>query len=122
MICDLQQIQNKRLLNSLAGIESVVDDLCHKYDFTVLGKLTHQFTPQGCSLVYLLSESHISVHTFPEKNYLAMDIYTCREYPDNAVYEHIYDHLVRIFDAEHGTPLIVDRGESTSARRAAFIQ
>jgi len=122
MICDLQQIQNKRLLNSLAGIEAVVDDLCHKYDFTVLGKLTHLFTPQGCSLVYLLSESHISVHTFPEKNYLAMDIYTCREYPDNAVYEHIYDHLVRIFDAEHGTPLIVDRGESASARRSAFIQ
>ena len=121
MICDIQQIQNTRLLNSLAGIEAVVDDLCQKYEFTVLGKLTHQFEPQGCSLVYLLSESHISVHTFPEKNYVAMDIYTCREYPDNGVYEHIYAHLVRLFDAEHGIPLIVDRGEYRGATRSAFI-
>ena len=122
MICDIQQIKNTRLLNSLAGIESLVDDVCHKYEFTVLGKLTHQFTPQGCSLVYLLSESHISVHTFPEKGYIAMDVYTCREYPDNSVYERIYAHLVRAFDAEPGSPLIVDRGESAFQRRAAFIQ
>lgn len=122
MICEIQHIQNIRLLNSLSGIETIVDDLCHNYEFTVLGKLTHQFEPQGCSLVYLLSESHISVHTFPEKNYIAMDIYTCREYPDNAVYERIYAHLVRVFDADPGTPIIIDRGESVVSTRSAFIQ
>jgi len=113
MICEIQNIQNQRLLHSLSGIRDVIDSICMKHDFTVLGKLEHQFSPQGCSLVYLLSESHISVHTFPEKNYIAMDVYTCREYPDNSTYERLYDHLVRVFDADPGTPMIVDRGSAS---------
>ena len=111
MICDLHNIRNIELLNSLSGIRQVVDSICDEHSFSVLGKLEHQFTPQGCSLVYLLSESHISVHTFPEKNYIAMDIYTCREYPNNDVYEQIYNHLVNVFDADRDkTPVIIDRG------------
>ena len=111
MICDLHNIRNIELLNSLSGIRQVVDAICEEQSFSVLGKLEHQFTPQGCSLVYLLSESHISVHTFPEKHYIAMDIYTCREYPDNNVYQQIYNHLVNVFDADRGKmPVIIDRG------------
>ena len=110
MICELQNIQNTELLNSLAGIRDVVDGICDKYSFSVLGKLEHQFSPQGCSLVYLLSESHISVHTFPEKQYIAMDIYTCREYPNNDVYIEIYRHLERVFCAHGAFPTIIDRG------------
>jgi len=111
MICDLHNIGNIELLNSLSGIREVVDWICKEHSFPILGKLEHQFTPQGCSLVYLLSESHISVHTFPEKNYIAMDIYTCREYPNNDVYEKIYNYLANVFDADRGkTPIIIDRG------------
>jgi S-adenosylmethionine decarboxylase proenzyme len=111
MICDLHSIRNTALLNSLSGIRDVIDSICDQHSFPVLGKLEHQFTPQGCSLVYLLSESHISVHTFPEKNYIAMDIYTCREYPNNDVYHEIYKHLVYVFDADKGKqPVIIDRG------------
>lgn len=110
MICDLHNIRNTELLNSLSGIREMVDSICAEYSFSVLGKLEHQFTPQGCSLVYLLSESHISVHTFPEKNYIAMDIYTCREYPDNQVYHQLYNHLAMAFDADVGKlPIIIDR-------------
>jgi S-adenosylmethionine decarboxylase len=110
MICDLHNIRNTELLNSLSGIRELVDTICAEYSFSVLGKLEHQFTPQGCSLVYLLSESHISVHTFPEKNYIAMDIYTCREYPDNEVYNKLYNHLAKAFDVDVGKPpIIIDR-------------
>jgi S-adenosylmethionine decarboxylase proenzyme len=114
MICDLHNIRNTELMNSLSGIRDVVDGICDQYAFSVLGKLEHQFSPQGCSLVYLLSESHISVHTFPEKNYIAMDIYTCREYPNNDVYNEIYRHLERVFCANSGAPVIIDRGSSSS--------
>jgi S-adenosylmethionine decarboxylase len=110
MICDITDIRNTELLNSMSGIRHVLDTICSTHSFSVLGKLAHQFEPQGCSLVYLLSESHISVHTFPEKNYIAMDVYTCREYPDNSVYHQLYDYLVEIFQAKKETPFIVDRG------------
>ncbi len=37
----------------------------------------HQFPPNGVSGVVVISESHLSVHTWPEVNYMALDIYTC---------------------------------------------
>jgi S-adenosylmethionine decarboxylase proenzyme len=112
MICDIENIRNIDLLNSLSGIRNVLDAICATNGFSVLGKLEHQFKPQGCSLVYLLSESHISVHTFPEKHYIAMDIYTCREYPDNSIYEQLYAYLIEIFQADRNVPFIVNRGIS----------
>lgn len=113
MICDIENIRNIALLNSMSEIRSVLDTICSMNSFSVLGKLEHQFEPQGCSLVYLLSESHISIHTFPEKNYIAMDVYTCREYTDNCVYEQLYEYLVEIFQAEKGAPIIMNRGSKT---------
>ena len=110
MICDIENIRNTDLLNSLSGIRNVLDAICSTNTFSVLGKLEHQFEPQGCSLVYLLSESHISIHTFPEKQYIAMDIYTCRDYPDNSMYQQLYDYLIEIFQADKNEPFIVDRG------------
>ena len=44
---------------------------------TVLNKFSHQFSPQGVTVVYALAESHVSCHTFPEKGSVALDCYTC---------------------------------------------
>ena len=109
MICDIKQIKNTALLNNLDGIKNVLDIICKKYDFRCLNVVEHVFSPAGISILYLLSESHISIHTFPERNYFALDIYTCREYTDNLVYENIYGYLVEIFEAKRETPVILDR-------------
>ena len=42
----------------------------------------HKFSPQGVSGVVVIAESHLSVHTWPECNYAALDIYTCGETTD----------------------------------------
>jgi len=39
----------------------------------------HRFSPVGVSGVVVISESHLSVHTWPETGYVALDIYTCGE-------------------------------------------
>lgn len=36
-----------------------------------------KFQPQGVTLLALLSESHASIHTWPEMGYCAVDLYTC---------------------------------------------
>jgi S-adenosylmethionine decarboxylase len=41
-----------------------------------------KFEPYGASVVVVLSESHISIHTYPERGYAAMDGYTCGEKMD----------------------------------------
>ncbi|MDI6591752.1 MAG: adenosylmethionine decarboxylase [Patescibacteria group bacterium] len=44
---------------------------------TPLKVAIHKFNPQGITGVILLAESHIALHSWPEFNYLAIDIYTC---------------------------------------------
>ena len=109
MICDIKEIKNYELLNNPEKIRGVLNRICEKYNYTILNKVEHIFQPQGFTLLYLLSESHISVHTFPEREYLALDIYTCRNYSDNSTYEEIYGYLVEAFEAKRETPLIIDR-------------
>jgi len=54
--------------------------------FHPLGLLTHQFEPHGYSGLVLLAESHISIHTWPEKGFVSMDLYTCDgKIPEEAI-------------------------------------
>jgi S-adenosylmethionine decarboxylase proenzyme len=100
MVCDLCQIQDMDRLESTDAMEFLLDRICETHHFSVLHKMVHKFDPQGLTILYMLSESHISIHTFPERNYLAFDIYTCREYPDNSIYLAIYKDLIRWFDCD----------------------
>ena len=45
--------------------------------FNIVQKTNFKFTPQGETIVFILSESHFSVHTYPEHNYITLDIYIC---------------------------------------------
>ena len=44
---------------------------------TVVEEVTHRFAPHGISCVLVLAESHLSLHTWPEHNYVAIDLFTC---------------------------------------------
>jgi S-adenosylmethionine decarboxylase proenzyme len=109
MICDIKEIKNKKLLNDVDRIRETLFDLCKRYNFTVLNVIEHKFDPQGFTMLFLLSESHISIHTFPERDYFALDIYTCKEYENNNEYMDIYNFLVVLFNAKKEAPIIIDR-------------
>jgi S-adenosylmethionine decarboxylase len=60
----------------------------------ILKIAAHKFEPQGVTAFLLLSESHVSIHTWPELNKAAVDIYTCGSHTDpdaglNALLEHL---------------------------------
>ena len=44
---------------------------------TVMESAFHRFEPQGVSGTVILAESHLSVHTWPEKGYAAFDVFMC---------------------------------------------
>ncbi len=54
---------------------------------TPLECVIHKFEPHGITGVVLLSESHMAIHTWPEINYIAIDIFTCgeRTLPNKAI-------------------------------------
>lgn len=64
-------------LNDAAHIERVIRAACAEVGLTLLMYSAHQFEPHGVTAIALLSESHLSIHTWPEKGYAAVDLYTC---------------------------------------------
>lgn len=46
-------------------------------NLTVVNRIEHKFTPQGETIVFILSESHFTLHTYPENNFISMDVYIC---------------------------------------------
>jgi len=65
------------LLDDLSGIKAAFERAVEVCGATVLNRFSHQFHPQGVTIVFALAESHISIHTFPEQGSCAIDVYTC---------------------------------------------
>lgn len=68
---------NKAVLDDLKYLENALVSAAKEAGATVIDKSFHQFTPQGVSGVVLIAESHLSLHTWPEYAYAAVDIFTC---------------------------------------------
>ena len=60
-----------------ATLEKLIKAGLKEAKMTVLDTNMHSFTPDAFTFLALLAESHFSMHTFPERNFLAMDCYTC---------------------------------------------
>jgi S-adenosylmethionine decarboxylase len=67
-------------LSDLAHVESALREAVTASRATLLHIHLHHFTPNGgVSGVAVLAESHISIHTWPERGYAALDIFMCGE-------------------------------------------
>jgi len=84
LIIDLWDCQQ---LDNLAFIERTLRDATQSAGATLLHIHLHHFTPNGgVSGVAVLAESHISIHTWPERGYAALDIFMCGDTePEKAV-------------------------------------
>jgi S-adenosylmethionine decarboxylase len=68
---------NHNLLNDIEFLRKTLSDVASLIGATVIKDSFYQFTPQGVSGVVIIAESHISIHTWPEYNYAAVDVFTC---------------------------------------------
>ncbi len=65
------------LLNDEAFVRQALTDASREGMSTLLNLTSHAFEPQGVTALGLLAESHISIHTWPETGYAAVDVFTC---------------------------------------------
>lgn len=63
--------------NSLVWIKKTIGILIEKLEIRTLKTMYHLFKPQGISLLYIISSSHLSIHTWPENNYIHIELLTC---------------------------------------------
>jgi len=68
---------NKYKLNDELFLRYIINNAAKLSKSKVLNLLSNKFEPQGVTAIALLAESHLSIHTWPECRYAAVDIYTC---------------------------------------------
>jgi len=64
-------------LDDVDVVQSALLEAAEAVGATVIGHAFHRYAPQGVTGVVLISESHLSVHTWPESGYAAVDVFTC---------------------------------------------
>lgn len=112
------------LLADLWGVASIDEDTleealtaaCAAGGATVVGSCFHRFSPQGVTGVVLLAESHLAIHTWPEHDYAAVDVFTCGA---PAVAEAVLDEVVRRLAPTRAETRRVARGAAVPIAVAA---
>lgn len=84
-------INNEHKLQWQSFIHSILIDA----NVTLIDYIWHDFNTTGSfTALYLLAESHISIHTWPENSYIALDVFTCGK----ANTQFIVDKLITYFE------------------------
>jgi S-adenosylmethionine decarboxylase len=81
---------------------------------TLLDIYVHTFSPHGVTGVAVLSESHLSVHSWPEYGYLAADVFTCGETTDpmaavDILRQYFQPTLVELQDLSRGISPLAEK-------------
>ena len=65
------------LLNDVTALETVMIEAAQRAGATVINSMFHHFSPFGVSGVVVIQESHLTIHTWPEQGFAAIDLFTC---------------------------------------------
>jgi S-adenosylmethionine decarboxylase len=76
LLVELQDC-DREALNDLDFLRDAMVTAAVECGAVVLGESFHHFNPQGVSGVVVIAESHLSIHTWPEYGYAAVDVFTC---------------------------------------------
>lgn len=68
---------NPQLLDDLEFVHRALEEAALAVGATIVGQSFHKFEPQGVTGILAIAESHISIHTWPEYGYAAVDVFTC---------------------------------------------
>lgn len=93
-------------IRTVQELEPLMLDIARECQLTVVNSAFHQFEPHGATGVLVLSESHFSVHTYPEHDNLYLDIFCCSETFDPERTGHV---ILRVFDAQEAQWQVINR-------------
>lgn len=94
-------------INNTDFIQSTMLKATRASGATIISHDFHQFSPHGVSGVIVIAESHVSIHSWPEYDYAAVDIFTCGDTIDAGA---IRDHLKKEFEAQRISQKEIERG------------
>ncbi len=101
--CDMSRLNDERHL------ERAMKEAVRKAGATIVSSNFHRYNPQGVSGIVVIAESHLSIHTWPEYGYAALDLFTCGEAVDPyAAFDYLQQELgsasAEITEVKRGIP------------------
>ncbi len=99
---------DKEIMADSAGLAEVMKTAVGLTGAGILDNRVHFFVPQGMTQVLLLSESHASIHTYPEYGACFVDLFTCG---DKCDWQPFFETLQKHLKSEDSSLLLLLRGE-----------
>jgi len=121
---------NRLTLDNLEQLQEHLEESVRQSGATIVKSVFHRYNPQGVSGVIVIAESHISIHTWPEYGYAAVDFFTCGEAVDPyKAYEYIKQSLqakdAHLTELKRGLPSstneIIDHKPKSNMEKIAVI-
>ncbi|MFE3576046.1 adenosylmethionine decarboxylase [Lysinibacillus sp. NPDC059133] len=98
---------NDALLNDVQQIKKIMCQAAHKAKATIVIEHFHHFSPYGVSGVVIIQESHLTIHTWPEYGYAAIDVFTCNS---KLALQDAVQYITEQFNAGNVTQYYLHRG------------
>jgi len=101
------------VIDNLESVKEALIEAAKRAQATIVDVVFHEFNPFGISGVVVIAESHLSIHTWPEYRYAAVDIFSCGDalQPEVAA-----SYLVEQFAAERTSIVEMQRGMFLNSR------
>jgi len=98
---------NTKALSNLQEVKGILISAAEAAEATIIEVAFHEFSPFGISGMVIIAESHLSIHTWPEYKYAAVDIFTCGSIikPEKAV-----AFLIKKFQSKNPSVVELKRG------------
>ena len=98
---------NRTLLDDPSRLEQILTEAISRSGGTIIRPCFHQFSPHGVTGVVVIAESHVSIHTWPEFGYCALDVFTCgTQVKTDQIFEFVRSEL----EAQETSVMEVKRG------------
>jgi S-adenosylmethionine decarboxylase proenzyme len=99
---------NPTTLNQTDKIGDLMNQAAELAGATIVSSNFHHFSPHGVSGVVIIAESHLTIHTWPEYGYAAVDLFTCGDTVDPWI---AFDFLKNELECEHQSAIELKRGQ-----------
>jgi len=98
---------NSDIINDVDQIEEILLGATKASKASIISHNFHKFSPHGVSGTIVIAESHVAIHTWPEYNYAAVDIFTCGETIDPWI---IQEYIKEAFESKNISSMEMKRG------------
>jgi S-adenosylmethionine decarboxylase len=110
IIANISAIPLSHKLVEFTEFRKFIDNEIVAFNLSKVGEVYHNFPGGGFTAVVCLTESHLSIHTWPEQNYLTFDIFLSNYLKDNrATTNAIYANVKDFFNAQTFLEQVIER-------------